>query len=378
MKHTILKYTAALFVVASFTGCSLLKFSVSTGDPLPRADVQTRVMTRGFYYDLADEVTRAADSIAAATPDVQTKVRAIRWKMQATRAAVSAAMQSIPDVALADTWILCRRMNAAFAATPDSLLFGSQSPIARNAAKQLEKRAGKLAREILASDRYNLMERFVNEYMAANPATSEGITPANTTLAWLEFLKANGVEYAYASGSISEVVADMSDKVGGQTQQISNSLSWSKNIFELQLQQDSIRTQLERQLDSLDRNFTRMVVVMEHLPEISDAVIGSFNEQVKSLIYTMNYSVDNAFANLDRQRAELQLFVASQREAMMGEASKAADSAVQTLLDGLPAVIGKVIFWLILLTVVVLGLPFAAGFWLGGLREQVRERKKKE
>ncbi|MEG2366121.1 MAG: hypothetical protein RSB29_05120 [Alistipes sp.] len=371
-----MKIAVALFAAVMMVSCSLLKVSVSTGDPLPRSDVQTRVMTRGFYYDLTAEVARTADSIAAATPDVQTKLRAIRWKMQSTRAAVAAAMQSVPDVALADTWILCRRMNTSFAATPDEQLFGAQSERARATTRRLDRRAGSLAREVLTPDRYLLMERFVQEYLATNPVQAEGVETVNTTLAWLNFLKANGIEHAYASGTISEVVADMSDRMGGQTQQIANSIGWSKDIFELQMQQDSTRTKLERQLDSLNSDFTRMAVVMEHMPEISDYAIRTFSDRVQGMIYAMNASIDNAFVNIDTQRAELQLFIAAERKEMMIDASKAADNAVRTALDGLPALLGKMVGWFILLAVVLLGMPFAAGFWIGTLRERMHERKR--
>ncbi len=368
MRYTILKIAVALFVAATLWSCSLLKFSVSTGDPLPRSDVQVRVMTRGFYYDMVAQISRAADSIAVASPDVQTKVRTIRWKMQATRAAVSAAMQSIPDVALADTWILCRRMNDAFATTPDSLLFGAQSSLARGTARRLELKAAHLAREVLTKERFGLMERFVGEYIASNPPPKDGVEASNTTLAWLNFLKAHGVESLYATGSISEVIADMSDKVGGQTQQISNSLGWSKDIFELQMQQDSIRSQLTQQLDSLERNFKRMAVVMENIPGISDQVMSSFNAQMRSLMWSMNASVNNAFTNIDKQRDELQQFITSEREAVLREASKVADDAVRAALDGLPAMLAKIIVWVVLFLVVIIGAPFAAGLWVGKRR----------
>ena len=36
------------------------------------------------------------------------------------------------------------------------------------------------------------------------------------------------------------------------------------------MQQDSVRNRLTRQLDSLERNFDRIVTVMEHLPQIAD------------------------------------------------------------------------------------------------------------
>ena len=160
-RYTLCMAAAALFAVLALTGCSLLKVAVATGDPLSKEEMNIRTMTRGFYYDMASEVSRTADSIAAAAPDIATRVAAVRWKIRATRAGVSAAMQGIPDVALADMWILCRRMDEGFAAAPDSLLFGAQSDLARDAAARLDRRAARLARQVLAVDRYGLMERFV-------------------------------------------------------------------------------------------------------------------------------------------------------------------------------------------------------------------------
>ena len=93
-----MKLAAAFFAAASLTGCSLLKVAVATGDPLSKEEMNVRTMTRGFYYDMAGEVARAADSIASLSPDVNTRVAAVRWKIRATRAGVNAAMQGIPDV----------------------------------------------------------------------------------------------------------------------------------------------------------------------------------------------------------------------------------------------------------------------------------------
>ena len=58
-----MKLAAALFAAASFAGCSLLKVAVATGDPLSKEQMNVRTMTRGFYYDMAGEVARAAESL---------------------------------------------------------------------------------------------------------------------------------------------------------------------------------------------------------------------------------------------------------------------------------------------------------------------------
>ena len=374
--YALLQAAAALCAALVLTGCSLLKVAVATGDPLSKEQMNVRTMTRGFYYDMAGEVARAADSIVAASLDVNVRVAAVRWKIRATRAGVTAAMQGIPDVALADLWILCRRMNEGFVQAPDSLLFGLQSDIARDAALRLDRRAGRLARQVLPDDRYALMERFVTDYVRDNPA-SEGDETDNTTLAWLEYLRAAGVEQDYATGSIAEVLADVNDRLSGQTQQVTNSVSWSKDIFEMRLRQDSLRLQVGAQLDSLERSFNRIVVVAEHLPEISDKVLEELNRQATQLIWTMNASVDNAFADFDRQRGELQQYVTREREALVEQLRATGDELVRTTLDAVPGLVGKILLYVVLALAVLIGGPFALGFWLGGVRAKARIKNEK-
>ncbi len=368
----VLRYGAALLAAAAFAGCSLLKVSVGGETPLPREAATARVLTRGFYYDFSGEVSRAADSVAATSSDIGVRLAAVQWKIRASRAGVTAAMQSNPEVAMADMWILCRRMNAAFRALPDSLLFGEQSPLARATASRLEKRAAQLAREALPEGRYELMKRFVADYVAANPAGGTVDGNDNTTLAWIEFLQANGAEADFATGTIAEVLSDINDRVSGQTQQIANTVGWTKEMVEIRLGQDSTRTQLGARLDSLERNFGRIVIVAEHLPEISEALLSEINEQAAQLMRVMNASVDNAFYGVERQRSELQRYVTSEREALVEQLRAAVEGLLRTALDAVPGLVGRIVFWLIVAFLVIVGGPFALGFWLGGVRQRAK------
>ena len=221
------------------------------------------------------------------------------------------------------------------------------------------------------------MERFVDEFMRDNPvAESDGAD--NTTLAWLEFLRENGVEPAYAVGSIAEVLADVNDRVSGQTQQLSNSVGWSKDLIEMRLAQDSLRDRIGAQLDSLDRNFRRMVAVAEHLPEISDRVLEELNEQATQLLWTMDVSVDNAFSGFDRQRMELQSYVSREREALVEQLRTTGEDLLSTAFDAVPGLVGRVLLYVVLALAVLLGGPFALGFWLGGVRQRAKLRKHPE
>lgn len=360
-----LPQVAALFAALTLTGCSLLKVAVSTGDPLPREAADLRVLTRGFYYDLSSEVAAAADSIAASAPDLPMRIRAVRWKIRATRAAVTAAMQGIPEVALADLWILCRRMDEGFAALPDSLLFGASSDVARTAAARLARRVEQLARESVPAERYGVLEAFVGDYLRTHPVRDDGEHAANTTLAWTEYLRARGLDDRFATGSIAEVIADVNDRLSGQTQQLSNSIGWSKELLEMQLHADSTAQRIGAQLDSLDRRFERLAVVAERLPELSAATVEGLGGELARLLASLDGMVRGSFADVGREREAVQRYVTQEREALVEQVRAAVGELVRQTFDAVPGLVGRVLFCVVLAIAVLVGGPFALGFVLG-------------
>ena len=142
----------------------------------------------------------------------------------------------------------------------------------------------------------------------------------------------------------------------------------------MRLRQDSLRLQVGAQLDSLERSFNRIVVVAEHLPEISDKVLEELNRQATQLIWTMNASVDDDF---DRQRGELQQYVTREREALVEQLRATGDELVRTTLGAVPGLVGKILLYLVLALAVLIGGPFALGFWLGGVRAKYRIKNEK-
>ena len=95
------KFFALAVCMAAIQSCSLLKFSVDMGDePIPATDVNTRVMVRAFYRDFSAGIINAADSIVSLSPDLDTKIRAMRWKMDATSICAGTAYGSLPEMSL--------------------------------------------------------------------------------------------------------------------------------------------------------------------------------------------------------------------------------------------------------------------------------------
>ena len=219
----------------------------------------------------------------------------------------------------------------------------------------------------------------MRQFVAAQPlpAPGDAVQPDRTMLPWVDFLRAHGIEALYPVGTVAEVMADMGDRIGGVTQQTTNAIDWTGDLLSLRIRQDSLRDRIGAQLDSLDRNFRRMVAVAEHLPEISDKVLEELNRQATQLIWTMNASVDNAFADFDRQRGELQQYVTREREALVEQLRATGDELVRTTLDAVPGLVGKILLYVVLALVVLIGGPFALGFWLGGVRAKARIKNEK-
>ena len=186
----------------------------------------------------------------------------------------------------------------------------------------------------------------------------------------------HGKDLSYATGSIADVVSDMSDRMTGQTGQAMNTLSWTKDIVEIEWERDSTAQAVQRQLDSLESNFERIVVVMENIPQISDTVLAVFNVHVETMMRTFERSLDNAFGQIDRQRNEIQRFVSAEREAAIEQGRGIADSVVAQVMDRVMASVGRIAVWAIALALIVLGLPFAAGYWVGTFRERLRGRER--
>jgi len=117
-------------------------------------------------------------------------------------------------------------------------------------------------------------------------------------------------------------------------------------------------------------------VVMENIPQISDTVLAVFNVHVETMMRTFERSLDNAFGQIDRQRNEIQRFVSAEREAAIEQGRGIADSVVAQVMDRIMASVGRIAVWAIILALVVLGLPFAAGYWVGTFRERLRWRER--
>lgn len=363
------KFLVLALATSVVQSCSLLKFSVDMGDePMPAADVNTRVMVRAFYKDFSAGIINAADSIVACAPDLDTKMRAMRWKMDATSICAGAAYGSLPEMSLLNTWLFCNTMDGYMASAPDSLLFGPQSGIAREVSGRMNVKIDSLAAKVLTEQRYSLMKDFVAE----NSSLSDPAVQRDMLLKWIAFTGQSDTSYVKNQGSISQTIADMSDKMSGYSSQWANEVSWTKDMFSARFESNTTGDELKIRMDSLYADFHRMSIVLENSPEIMASITDDMNAQLTELINTINYSLDHAFSNIDAQRAAFEVFIDTQRVRLMKEADASVAAAIDRTMDGVPALVGSILLYLALFIAVLFSIPFALGFMLGRAREKKR------
>ena len=63
-------------------------------------------------------------------------------------------------------------------------------------------------------------------------------------------------------------------------------------------------------------------------------------------------------------------------QALVEQLRQTAGEVVRTTLDAVPGLVGKVLLYVVLALAVLIGGPFALGFWLGGVRARAGAKRK--
>ena len=102
-QQTAIRVRALLFIAVCLQSCSLVSLK-SPEQPLPRRDLNARMLTRDYAARFTSAVAQAADDIAANTSDAARQEAAVRLKLSAVVASRRAATQMAPMMALLDCW----------------------------------------------------------------------------------------------------------------------------------------------------------------------------------------------------------------------------------------------------------------------------------
>jgi hypothetical protein len=374
---------AALTLAGCLSGCSLVSLK-SPERPLSTRDLNARILTRQFSVDFIAAVEQCADNIATNDPDPNIQRNALRWKLAATTQSQHAALQVAPMMAVLDTWTLAVAMKVFLSpGGSGDTLFGKEQPYAATVAVEFSAAAEAIARQLIEPREFPRYQLFVAEYTHDHPFVNLTFVRPSVVQLWLQ---KGGVTTPLLDslGTIPEALADTSDRVQTLSETLPAQAVWRT---QLALHDAGLAGgDLHLALRKLDERLARMSDAADTAPQVMRAAVADVRRGLLDVINRLDASSAATLATLRAERAALSATVSSERAAVVSAADaqrKAIARDVAGIADQVVTASGievrrlarEVTLLLIVLSVVLLGLPFAAGYLVGrALRAHDRGR----
>ncbi|HMK87860.1 MAG TPA: hypothetical protein VK437_17985 [Steroidobacteraceae bacterium] len=361
-KLAVLMACAALLGLA---GCSLVSLK-SPEKPLSTRDLNTRILTREYSAHFIAAVAQTADQIAADTRDSEVRINALRWKTAAAGQSLQAASQMVPMMSLIDSWALSIQMSEYFADGAGKSVFGRQQRLAVTLAADLTRRAEELAHQMMEPEEFDKNHRFVDDYAKAHPFESLHFTRPSVVEAWTHDTGGK-IRLIDSFGTVPEALADVSDRLRMYGETGPEQLLWRS---QLAAQESGIGAgDLKAALQRLDERMAQMSALANSAPKLANGMMreagarfDSTWEEVTRDVRTERIALAGA---LNAERAAAAKELDEERAALAADASRIADQVIRETGDEVRRLAREALALLIVLVIVVLGAPFAAGYWVG-------------
>jgi len=352
----------------SGAGCSLISLK-SPETPLSTRDLNTRILTREYSARFIAGVAQSADAIATDSPDAGVQRDALRWKIAAAGASQRAASQMAPTMSLLDSWALAVQMEDFLSSGAGQSLFGSEQPRALLLATTLSQEAQDLSRRLLPAAEFEHDQRFIADYARVHPIESLQFARASIMELWAHESGAN-VRLVDSLGTIPEAMADAGDLLRMYSDSGSSQLLWKA---QLAAQESGLNgAQLQSALQRLDERMSHVTLLADETPELVNGVMRDARLRLNASWLEMLSAIHTESGTLARsvsgERQAAVDAVDQQRVALSADAARISHQVVDEVGDQVRQLVREALLLLIALTLLVLGLPFAAGYWVGRAR----------
>ncbi|HUL46224.1 MAG TPA: hypothetical protein VLV25_03935 [Steroidobacteraceae bacterium] len=311
----------------TLSSCSLISLR-SPERPLSPRDLNARILTRELSAQFVTSVSRCGDDIAASEHDPRVLENSLRWEIAAVSESRRAATRLVPMMSLLDTWALAVQMQAfTGAGAPGGTLFGAHQQAVRNLSDNYA--ADAQARRLLSPHDFATYQTFVDRYVREHPLAD--LTFARPSIVELWSREQGGdARLVDSLGTIPEAMADAADRMA--------------------IYGDTLPAQ------------------MMHKTELALRESGYTRGEVQAAIRQLDERLA-LFAELQSERSAVMAQLDVERQAVAEDAARISSRVVKDSGAQLRELAAEVLLLLIVLAVVVLGLPFAAGYLLGRARQ---------
>jgi hypothetical protein len=376
-------FAAALGAIVPLTlsGCISFTLDVS-GEKLPPEQLRARIETRQYAANFIERVTRAADVIAAGTEDADVRANTLRWKIGASTASRRAAYRPEPELALVDTWALAVQMEYFFGEGAGRALFGSQQQTALDAARELAREADALAVRRLDPGVLADYRKLVSDYTAGERLSDLSFERAPIAPSWRE---AVARRIAKSVSVAPEGLANASDQLDIYGRRIPDELRWRA---ELAILESGIRpADLSHALKRFEEELAKLSALAQTQPELAMERLAALQAEMTRVFESFDrrwgqtlamLQVERAAlakdleamrvamdATIERERNALYAAISAERAALAADATRIGKELGPLLLAKLGEVVTETLLLLCTLVLLLIGLPFLAGFLAG-------------
>lgn len=373
MKGTLLAHAWRLIGVGlliGLAGCSLISLK-SPERPLSTRDVNTRLLTRQYSAYFMVTVERCADEISA--EDDKAASNALRWKIAAVSESEKTATQLSPTMSLLDTWTFSLQMRDFLAAgAPGGTLFGIQQDKAQLVALGLAEDADALARKLIPADEFARYNNFAQQYVREHPLQSLSFVRPSVVVLWSRDTGAD-VKLIDTLGTVPEAMANAGDTMKIYGENVPPLTMWKT---ELALREAGYsKGDVHAALAQLDERLARLSAVAQDAPELVhgavtdvrhsiDEIVGRVDAASGALIKELSVERAALAENVRAEREAAVVAINAQRQAIAADAGRLAREIVQSSGQEVRQLAREMILLSLLLFLVILGVPFAAGYYV--------------
>ena len=356
--------------------CSLL--TIKTPErPLTTSELNARVLTRELSAQFVAAVNSSATDIAATEHDEAVLEHALRWEIAAVGESRRAALRVSPMMSLLDTWALAAQMQAFVAeGAPGGALFGAHQQAVRDICAAYAGDAAALARRVTTPQQFQAYQSFVETYVQEHPIADLGFARASVVALWSREQGAD-TPVVDSLGTIPQAMSDTAERLEIFGDTVPTQMM---RRTELALADSGYsRGELKAALARLDERLERLQAVAESTPELVQGAEAEVRSSLREVLDRLDASARAGeaalhteraalFTDIQTERIALVAAVDEQRKALAADAARLSGQVVRDTGAQLRDLAGEVLLLGIVLIVVLLGLPFAAGYLVGRAR----------
>jgi hypothetical protein len=364
---------APLLAGLVLTGCSLLTIK-SPEIPLSAREQEARILTRDYAAHFVTTITHLIDDAEHGDTDPASRTRALKFKLGAVTEITRASTGLSPIASLLDTWAFSLQFRDFLNTGSGVTLLGDVPPDLRVAAGRLADEADDLARKVTDND-YSRYRAFVVNFAELYPLQSVDLVRPSVLSAWI--IEGHDKNPLREVGTVAQALGDVSDRVRIYSERIPEMSLWQA---ELGLDRAGFDAGTYRNaLRNMDAQLERISKLADSSPELAHEAIAELRNSLRAssdrldvswmqMIRTLRAEREALAANIATEREGITAAFDTQRTRIAADAAQITAQAVDTSWRELRKLVREALLLAILLALVMLGLPFAAGYLVGRRR----------